>query len=173
MAYTRKKFSDVRVIVPVAAMSAATMWALSADCILMGKHSQLGPIDPQLALAQGMVPANALLRQFETAKKQCTDDPRLLSVWLPTLQQYYPGLLELCSDATKLALRLVTNWLTNYMFAGRDDAAAKAADVAGYFAGDDGQHGLHSLGIDREAAKGQDLAIEDLEAQSRVTGRRC
>lgn len=168
VAYTRKKFNDVRVIVPVAAMSAATMWALSADRIVMGKHSQLGPIDPQLALAQGMVPANALLRQFRTAKEQCTEDARLLSVWLPTLQQYYPGLLELCADATKLALRLVTNWLAAYMFAGREDATAKAADVAAYFADDEGQHGLHSLGIDREAARAQELVIEDLEADPAV-----
>jgi hypothetical protein len=100
-----------------------------------------------------MVPADALLRQFRTAKVQCTEDPRLLSVWLPTLQQYYPGLLELGSDATKLALRHVTNWLTEYMFADREDADEKAADAAAYFADDDGQHGLHSVGIDREAAK--------------------
>jgi hypothetical protein len=164
VAYTRKKFTDVRVIVPLAAMSAATMWALSADRILMGKHSQLGPIDPQLALQQGMVPADALRRQFETAKRECADDPRVLSVWLPTLQQYYPGLLELCSDAGKLAKRLVTNWLAEYMFAGRDDAAEKAAEVAAYFADDEGDHGLHSLGIDREAAKEQGLVIDALEA---------
>jgi hypothetical protein len=100
--YTRKKFKDVRVIVPQAAMSAATMWSLSANSIVMGKHSQLGPIDPQLPLGQNMVPAVALLRQFQTAKKECIDDPRVLSVWLPTLQQYYPGLLEICSEAINL-----------------------------------------------------------------------
>lgn len=43
--YLRRKFDDIRVIVPLAAMSAGTMWALSADSLLMGKHSQLGPIE--------------------------------------------------------------------------------------------------------------------------------
>ena len=45
--YLRTRFDHVRVFVPLAAMSAATMLALSADEIVMGAHSQLGPIDPQ------------------------------------------------------------------------------------------------------------------------------
>src|SRR5437899_2117342 len=39
--YLRTKFSDIRVFVPLAAMSAATMWALAGNRIVMGKHSQL------------------------------------------------------------------------------------------------------------------------------------
>lgn len=162
--YTRKKFSDVRVIIPVAAMSAATMWSLSADCIVMGKHSQLGPIDPQVPVSpQFSVPAAALIRQFETAKRECAADQKVLSAWLPTLQQYVPGLLEMCSDATKAGRNLVTRWLTDYMFKGRADAAEKAAEVAAYFSDDAGQHGVHSLGIDRDAAREQELNIVDLE----------
>ncbi len=45
--YVRSKFSNVRVFVPHAAMSAATMLACSGNSIVMGKHSFLGPIDPQ------------------------------------------------------------------------------------------------------------------------------
>ena len=41
--YMRQRFDHIRVFVPVAAMSAATMIALSCDEIVMGKHSQLGP----------------------------------------------------------------------------------------------------------------------------------
>ena len=46
VSYIRSKFQDVRVIVPLQAMSAATMLACSGDKIVMGKHSFLGPIDP-------------------------------------------------------------------------------------------------------------------------------
>lgn len=42
--YLRTQFDEIRAIVPVFAMSAATMMALSADEIVMGAHSQLGPI---------------------------------------------------------------------------------------------------------------------------------
>jgi len=48
VSYMRSKFKDVRVIVPHAAMSAATMLACSSDKIIMAKHSFIGPIDPQL-----------------------------------------------------------------------------------------------------------------------------
>ena len=38
--YLRRNFDHIRVFVPVAAMSPATMWALAGDVIVMGKHSQ-------------------------------------------------------------------------------------------------------------------------------------
>ena len=41
--YLRRNFDHIRVFVPVAAMSAATVWALASDVVVMGKHSQLGP----------------------------------------------------------------------------------------------------------------------------------
>jgi ClpP class serine protease len=47
--YLRKMFKhDLRAIVPQIAMSAGTMIACSCRIILMGKHSNLGPIDPHL-----------------------------------------------------------------------------------------------------------------------------
>lgn len=49
--YIRKRFDHIRVFVPVAAMSAATMMALSANELVMGQHSQLGPIDPQFIIS--------------------------------------------------------------------------------------------------------------------------
>lgn len=42
MDYLRSRFDHIRAVVPVAAMSAATMMALACDEILMGTHSQLG-----------------------------------------------------------------------------------------------------------------------------------
>jgi ATP-dependent protease ClpP protease subunit len=48
VSYLRQKYKHIRVIVPLYAMSAATMIACAADEILMGRQSALGPIDPQL-----------------------------------------------------------------------------------------------------------------------------
>ena len=50
MSYLRTRFDHIRAVVPVASMSAATMMALACDEILMGTHSQLGPIDPQMTV---------------------------------------------------------------------------------------------------------------------------
>jgi ATP-dependent protease ClpP protease subunit len=162
--YLRKKYSHVRVFVPVAAMSAATMWALSGDEIVMGKHSQLGPIDPQMITAQGQqFPARAIIEQFERAKRECSEDPSALAAWLPILQQYGPALLEQAEQAESLARRLVGEWLEQYMFAGESDAQGKAARVADWFA-DYKTHQSHALGIDRDQAKAHGVVVTDLEA---------
>ncbi len=62
--YLRGRFPTLRVVVPVAAMSAATMVAMAADEIVMGTHSQLGPIDPQITIATPEGPAQHLLLRF-------------------------------------------------------------------------------------------------------------
>ena len=167
VSYMRQKYEDVRVFVPLAAMSAATMWSLAADRIVMGKHSQLGPIDPQLQMPQGFVPAGAIRRQFENAKNECSENPGALSAWLPTLQQYFPGLLEICADVESLGKRLVCEWLTNYMFKDRADGPELAKAAADFFSNDQ-LHGSHSRGINRDQLRGLELVIEDLEDDAQL-----
>jgi len=164
--YLRTKFVDVRVFVPLAAMSAATMWALASNRIVMGKHSQLGPIDPQLVSGAFQAPARAILKQFEQAKEECKD-PALLGAWIPILQQYGPALIQQCEAAEALARRLVGEWLEQYMFLGATDAAAKAERAANFFA-DYETHQSHALGIDREKAREVGLVIEDLETDQNL-----
>ena len=135
--YLRKRFDHIRVFVPIAAMSAATMVALSADEIVMGQHSQLGPIDPQFIIytpeGPRSAPAKAILNQFELAKKECKE-PSNLAAWMPILRGYMPGLLTQCIDSRKLAVRMVSAWLKEYMFANDNDAELKANAIAEWFA---------------------------------------
>jgi hypothetical protein len=157
--YLRQKFTDIRVFVPLAAMSAATMLALASDRIVMGKHSQLGPIDPQLQAGNWAAPARGILEQFDRAKRECQADPSSLAAWAPILQQYGPALLEQCRMAEDLAKRLVREWLTAYMFHGD---AERAEQTAEFFASYE-LHQSHSMGIPREMAREQGVVIEDLE----------
>ena len=158
--YMRSRYSHVRVFVPFAAMSAATMWAMAADEIVMGKHSQLGPIDPQVNLnGQGPVPAGALLDQFEKAVDECSQDPSHVAGWLPTLQQYPPGLLNVCQSATELSKALVARWLREYMFAGDKE---KADAVAEWLANDK-EHLSHSRAIRREDLVARGVKVAALE----------
>ena len=96
VSYLRSRFSRIRVIVPQLAMSAATMIACAADEIVLGKHSFLGPTDPQILLPTTLgvrgVPAQTVLDQFDRAQRECAD-PAKLSAWLPMLSQYGPDLL--------------------------------------------------------------------------------
>jgi hypothetical protein len=52
MSILRERFDSVSVLVPFIAFSAATLFALGADEIIMHPHASLGPIDPQLTIAQ-------------------------------------------------------------------------------------------------------------------------
>ena len=120
--YLRQRFDHIRVFVPLAAMSAATMMALAADELVMGQHSQLGPIDPQFIIStpEGArsAPAKAILNQFERAKRECSS-PANLPAWMPILRTYAPGLLSQCVDSQQLATDMVAGWLRRYMLSGR------------------------------------------------------
>lgn len=170
VSYIRTKFNNVRVIVPQAAMSAATMLACSANSIMMGKHSFLGPIDPQIIISTqiGMqyVPAQAILEQFDKAKEQC-QDPKLLGCWLPILGQYGPALLIQCENALELAKQLIIEWLQRYMFSGKIDAIEKAETIAKYLS-DHNEFKSHSRHISREKAKELRLEIEDMEGNQEL-----
>ena len=90
VSYLRSRFTNIRVIVPQLAMSAATMIACAANEIVLGKHSSLGPTDPQILIPTSLgiraVPAQAVLDQFDRAQMECAD-PAKLSAWLPMLSQ--------------------------------------------------------------------------------------
>jgi len=165
--YLHKKFNNIRVIVPQAAMSAGTMLACAGSRILMGKHSFLGPIDPQFILpthipgASRMVPAQAILDQFELAKKECKNSENMGS-WIPILNQYGPGLLVECKNAIALSRKLVRDWLANYMFNGMKRASYKAAFVAKRLAAHQ-DYKSHARHLDRDDCKDMGLVIDDLE----------
>lgn len=166
VSYIRSKFSDVRVIVPHAAMSAATMLACSANRIVLGKHSFLGPIDPQLIVQSEIglrpVPAHAILEQFALAQKQC-QNPAFLPSWLPMLKQYGPALIIQCQYAQDLSKQLVLEWLKRYMFANNPTNGQLLAEDAARALADHGTHKTHQRFLSRDYLKSLKLEIEDLE----------
>jgi len=164
--YLRSEFEHIRAIIPYGAMSAATMLACSADIIIMGKHSFIGPIDPQVIVHTRFgirtIPAQAIIEQFERAKKECRDDPKNLGVWLPIVEQYGPALIVESEHAIELSKTLVLEWLTKYMYSKEQNSKNIAKKVASKLA----DHSLfksHGRHIDREQAKEIGLKIENLE----------
>jgi ATP-dependent protease ClpP protease subunit len=129
VSYLRQKFNNIRVIIPQAAMSAGTMMTCSADQIVMGKHSFIGPIDPQFILQTAVgiqaVPAHAIIEQFEKAQKEISENPKMLNSWLPMLSQYGPALLIQCKNQIEFGQQLVESWLNSFMFKGEDGIKAK------------------------------------------------
>jgi hypothetical protein len=164
--YLRSKFSNIRVIVPQMAMSAATMLACAADVVVLGKHSFLGPIDPQMIvttpLGQRMVPMQAILEQFELAKKECTD-PAKMGAWLPMLGQFGPDLLVQCQEASVMSRELVCNWLQEYMFKEKKDGKDRAEKIATWLA-DHRVFKSHGRHIPRAELQRMGLKVQPLES---------
>ncbi len=104
--------NNLRAIVPQLAMSAGTMIACSCKEILMGKHSNLGPIDPQI----GGVPTHGIIEEFNTAKKEVAEKPQTIPVWHSILSRYSPTLIGECEKAIKWSEDMVGEWLRSNMF---------------------------------------------------------
>ena len=166
VAYLRSRFTHIRVIVPLLAMSAATMVACSADVVVMGNHSFLGPTDPQLPLETPLglrlVPAQAALDQFDRAQRECAD-PAKLAAWLPMLGQYGPDLLVRCETALELSRELVQTWLASYMFRGHEDREAKATQISEWLS-DHKHFKSHGRHLPREEVVRKGLIVQQLEA---------
>lgn len=169
--YLRGRFPGLRVIVPIAAMSAATMMALAADEIVMGAHSQLGPIDPQLTIptpeGPRSAPAAAIRQQFKVARDDLADHPEHTVAWLPIIRSMAPALLQICETAEELSKSIVSKWLAKYMFTGRSDrdeaAKAVADDLSDY-----STHLSHARRISSGRLRELGLQIIDLEADQQL-----
>ena len=114
--YLRAMFGDnIRVFVPQMAMSAGTMLACAGQTIHMGKHSSLGPIDPQLS---GGFSAFGILSDMQRARK-AMKNPADALVWQPIISKYSPGLVSRCVNAIEWANDTARDWLSNGMLAGK------------------------------------------------------
>ncbi|WP_096359516.1 MULTISPECIES: SDH family Clp fold serine proteinase [unclassified Microbacterium] len=165
--YTRSMFNDVEVIVPAFAMSAGTMYALASDRIILGRQSQLGPIDPQLSIAGRQHSARSIVEQFDQARREIVGDasagtpadPFAANLWAPILGSFAPSLLQFANDQLDFSESMVAGWLERYMFAGD---TGKAVAVANFF-NDASQHKSHDKRIGVDEARAQGLTVELLE----------
>jgi len=133
--YLRSKFTSVRIIVPQAAMSAATLLCCAADEVVMGHHSSLGPTDPQMLLptktGQRWVPAQTIVDQFNEVDSKIQNGEEIAH-YTPILSQYDPGLKQEAENAIRLTNKLAEEWAENYMFSDEPQAAQKASEVSAY-----------------------------------------
>jgi hypothetical protein len=170
VAYLRSKFAYIETVVPTFAMSAGTMVTLASDNIVMGRQSQLGPIDPQMPYAGRAISARAVVDQFDTAKldilgdpdKQIPGDLQMAHVWAPVLSTIGPSLLQEARNALAYSERMVSQWLEAYMCRVESDPRAAGQRIASYF-NDASEHLSHGRRIDRDECRQQGLLVDDLE----------
>ncbi len=167
VAYLWSKFPEIEVIVPTFAMSAATMIGLASHRVVMGRQSQLGPIDPQMPIAGRFVSARAVVEQFDRAKSEVTQDLSTAHVWAPILQSMGPALLQEAQNALDYGEQMVARWLAARMCSGCKDPAVAGRDIARHF-NDATTHKSHGRRIDREEARKHGVVVEDLEADQQL-----
>ncbi|WP_136443426.1 SDH family Clp fold serine proteinase [Pacificoceanicola onchidii] len=113
---------DIRAIVPQIAMSAGTMIACATKQIVMGKHSSLGPTDPQV----NGVPATGVIHEIERALDEIKKDPIRQVVWQEIFRQFPPSFISNCERSLTGSKKMVTSWLAENMFSESQDATKKA-----------------------------------------------
>lgn len=123
--YLRSMFTDIRAVVPQLAMSGGTILALLGREILMGKHSNLGPIDPQF----GGLPAHGIVEEFEKAKKEMAENPATSFAWNQILGKYPPTFIGQCEKAILWGNEIASDLLCSGMFKDEADAKAMARKV--------------------------------------------
>lgn len=162
--YLHAMFADnIRAIVPQLAMSAGTMIACACKEIIMGKHSSLGPVDPQF---RG-TPAHGIKEEFERAyneiqKKDGTVDQGKIAVWQPIIAKYPPAFVGECEKAITWSSEIVTEYLKKGMFKNDKEADSKVQRILNEL----GDHALtksHSRHLSAQKCKDIGLKIIDLE----------
>ena len=147
--------SNVRAIIPQISMSAGTMIALSCKEIMMGKQSNLGPIDPQI----GGVACQAVLDEFEQAKSDLKVNPGSAALWQVIISKYHPTFLGMCRNAIDWSEKLAQEWLNRNMSNGDSSRAKKILKEFG----DHKMNKSHARHISKDKCKEIGLNIVDME----------
>lgn len=157
--YLYKMFGrKLNVIVPQMAMSVGTMMACAANSVAMGKHSCLGPTDPQI----NGIAAMGVLAEVDRAIEEMKKEPLKQIVWQQVFNKYPPAFILNCERAVSATRSMVKDWLQLGMLRGEGDPAQAALDVVQHLMdyGGTSAHNHHFL-IDK--CKGIGLKIVDIE----------
>ncbi|MYI42672.1 MAG: serine dehydrogenasease, partial [Rhodothermaceae bacterium] len=111
----RYHYKSVDFIIPAQAMSAGTVFALSADNIYMNYFSQLGPIDPQFFVDGQWIPGLGYLEKFEELNEKSKEGSLtpleyglVLKLDLADIHRY--------EQAREHSVELLEKWLSTYKF---------------------------------------------------------
>lgn len=163
--YLRKVFgNDIRAFVPQIAMSGGTILTCIAKEIVMGKHSSIGPIDPQIS----GIPAYGIIQEFEKAKDEITKNPNSIPIWQVIISQYHPALIEQCYKAIDLSQDMAKKWLQEGdMFLNVVEKDKIITKILKYLNNNQDTK-LHARHIDSIKAKEIGLKVIDLEEDSKL-----
>ncbi len=157
--YLREMFgNDIRAIIPQIAMSAGTIIACSCKSILMGKHSNIGPVDPQF----GGIPAIGVLSEIKRAWEEIKTDQRAALLWNPILGRLPPSFVQQCDWAIERGKELIGRALREGMFVGEPEQEDKIEKIVRWLS-DLSDNKTHSRHFHYKDCRDYGLKIEMLE----------
>lgn len=139
------------------------MIACACKEIVMGKHSSLGPIDPQF----NGLPAHGIIEEFNDALEAITKNPAAIPLWQPIIAKYHPTLIGECEKAVKWAAEIARDSLKGCMFKGEQDAESRVERIISEL-GDHALNKSHSRHISADKAKKLGLKIMDSESDQKL-----
>jgi ATP-dependent protease ClpP protease subunit len=166
----RRRYRRMRVIVPVCALSTATLLCCAADQIIMAEQSSLGPIDPIVNWSyQGgsySACAQNIIDEFSIAQRNINNKKNNPILWIEKLKVYPPGLLATCKTQLQLSRDMARDLLESYMFEGEAGSGGKAQSISAWLA--DTRHfvsGVRPIMYDQAASNA--LKVQRLEEDGR------
>jgi len=164
--YLRCKYKYIRAIIPHKAMSAATMLACGCDEIVMGKHSAIGPIDPQIYMPNSgrIISAQSILDEFDAAKQEVLNNPNSAVFWSARISNYPIGFYNECISIIEYSKKQVREWLETRMLKDNPEGASNVAD----YLGNAKNHKSHGNPICINNPGIKDLKITTLESDQKL-----
>ncbi len=171
----RYHYERVDFIIPRRAMSAGTIFALSANNIYMDYYSQMGPIDPQFYIGGRLMPGLGYLEKFEELNKKSERGE------ITPLEYLLVSKLDLADihqyeQARELSIELLEKWLPAFKFEDWVKTESKGHEVTSEMKqerakeiaqklNDTKRWHTHSRGISMEVLQEElGLRIEDIRA---------
>lgn len=164
----REHCKVLRAMIPNSAKSAATMWAIASDKILMGYLSEIGPIDPQIRMVdpQGritFVPAQSIIDSIghlHSMLQQGIDQ----RVALGLIQKLDPAIIDVADKAIQFSKQFAERWLSEYML---KDNPSKAKEIANALS-DNRKWLSHGKRIGINEASNLGLKIDPIDRKSQL-----
>ena len=169
----RHHYDCVNFIIPDQAMSAGTVFALSADNIYMDYYSQLGPIDPQFFIDGKWIPGLGYLEKFEELNEK-SKNGTLTPLEFGLVEKLDLADLHRYEQAREHSVELLEKWLPAYKFKNWDkkkstgeivssDMKQQRAKEIALKLNDTKRWHAHSRGISMKILQDElDLIIEDI-----------
>ena len=125
----QKRCSELTVLLPDMAKSAATILCLGADHLLFGPNGDIGPVDPQLPLPAGLASAKNIVEAVAEAERRVTNNPQTYPLFGGLLGQVNMLTVEQARSALERSSALVEEALASNPRRSPDEVAELAQNL--------------------------------------------